>query len=263
MLYLNKTVNTSYWLLSRMYSVHWNYFGKCQVSQECLELFFLIGSISITWKCERTKLFEQREMRLFYPWASQPFAEVRSRWETEHDRISYSTGGCSHPVTALYDTLLLLFTVTWQPFISPSPLLPPFLLHRFSVPCNSFVLLGACRGLSFDIWKKQNFQSDMMLTGSFCLPFRPISLTSSVSLHSSPAMQCFQTISMRMKSECYRPLVYKPTRETILIIPEQYFFWLIPRFMIKHKTFSSVCLLVTGGWWPRCNVLSLILTRIC
>lgn len=164
---------------------------------------------------------------------------------------------------SLYDTLLLLFTTTWQPFISPSRLLPPFLLHCLSVPCNPFVLLGACWGLSFDKWKKQNFQSDMVLTGSFCLPFRPISLTSSVSLHSSPAMQCFQTISMRMKSECYRLLVYKPTWKTILIISEQFFFLLIPRFMIKHKTFSSVYLLVTGGWWPRCDVLSLILTWIC
>lgn len=157
------------------------------------------------------------------------------------------------------------FSPAFYPFLAAvhQPLLPPFLLHRISLPCNPFVLLGACWGLSFDTWKKQNFQSEVMLTGSFCLPFRPISLTSSVSLHSSPATRCFQTISMRTKSECYRPLVYKPTRETTPIISEQYFFWLIPCFMIKHKTFSSVCLLVTGGWWPRCDVLSLILTWIC
>lgn len=145
---------------------------------------------------------------------------------------------------SLYDTLLLLFTTTWQPFISSSRLLPPFLLHCLSVPCNPFVCLGACWGLSFDKWKKQNFQSDMVLTGSFCLPFRPISLTSSVSLHSSPAMQCFQTISMRMKSECYRLLVYKPTWKTIPIISQQFFFCLFHVLWLNIKHFPVyTCLL--------------------
>ena len=126
---------------------------------------------------------------------------------------------------------------------SCSPALP-LLLHRFSLPCNLFVLLGACSGLSFDTWKKQDSQSAVMLMGSFCLPSRPISLTSSASLRSSPAMQCFQTISMRMKSECCRPLVYKSTRETIPVRSEQYFFGLFHVLWLNIKHFPvSACLL--------------------
>lgn len=75
------------------------------------------------------------------------------------------------------------------------------------------------------------------------LPPRPISLISCVSLHSSLAMQCSQTISMRTREECLRPLAYEPCRDHIDHI-WTIFFWLIPCFVIKHETFSSVHLLL-------------------
>lgn len=146
---------------------------------------------------------------------------------------------------------------------SPCMILGSCLLPPAFCFLQSLCLTWCMPRFIFDTWKKPNFQGDVTLTGSFCLPCRPISLTSSVSLHSSPAMQCFQTISMRMKSECYRPLVSKPTWETIPVISEQYFFGLFHVLWLNIKHFSSVCLLVTGGWWPHCNVLSLILTWIC
>lgn len=199
-------------------------------------------------------------MRFFYPWASQLFAEIKSRLDITEFHIPL--GDAPIQSQALCRTLLLLFTTAWKLFVGLSPLPPRSLLHRFSVPCSPLVVFGACSRLSLGAWKKQNFRSAVMLTGSFCLPFRPISLTSCVSLHSSPAMQCFQTISMRTKSECYRPLVYKPAQETIPIISEPYFFGLfhVLWLSIKHFPVSTCLSQVDDG--PHCDVLSLILTNL-
>lgn len=56
-LYFNKTVNTSYWCLKGIQFIEMT--SESAEYPECLELFFLVGSVSITWKCEWTKLFNR------------------------------------------------------------------------------------------------------------------------------------------------------------------------------------------------------------
>lgn len=108
-------------------------------------------------------------MRLFYLWASLLLAEVRSRLESEHDRISYSTWRCFHSVSPCV-TLCSCFSHHLQLLKGPSlcshpfssaPTLPsgftPPPAPLLSVPFSPGVLLGACWAMSPDTWKQQDF----------------------------------------------------------------------------------------------------------
>lgn len=153
------------------------------------------------------KTFWMEGGETFYPSASQLFAEVRSRLEMEQDRISSPTEWCSHP--ALGDTLLLVFTTPGSRLSASAA------AHLSSVLRSPFVLL-----VHVEVHLLIRETEFPWCWRGLC-PCRPISPTSSASLHSSPATRCFQTISTRTKSECYRPSVSKPTQETIPIISEQ------------------------------------------
>lgn len=228
MLYFNKYVstgNTSYWLSSRRHSVNWNYFGKGQLSQEFLEVFFLIINICNMDMWMNKTLWTEGDETL---WVSQLLVEVRSRLASEHDRISYSTWRCSQPVSPCV-TLCSCFSHHLQllmgpplyshlfSLLQPFPLIPLLLHHSFlflSVPG----LVHA--GMSPDTWKQQDFPGGWCWQG-VSVPPRPISPTSCASLHSSPAMPCSLTTSTTTRSECCRPLGYRPTPETTPARSEQ------------------------------------------
>lgn len=147
------------------------------------------------------KTFSSRGRWDFYPWALQLFAEISSRVEIGAHIIP-----CHCPVPC--------FVPPCELPLSPSPLCPPP-----AVPVCYLV----CAHVYVSMQGRSRVSQEVMLTAAFCLLCRRISLTSCVSLHSSPAMPCFQTISMRMKSECCRPLAYKPTQESTLTISEPCF----------------------------------------
>lgn len=170
------------------------------------------------WKCEWTKLFEHRET--FLPVS----CTVRSRLESGHDRIWYSTWRCSHPVSP-WVTLCPCFSHHLQllmgpslcshpfPLLQPFPLIPLLLLHAPFCSSTPGVFLGYSVGL----WSCQGKQQDF--PGGWCwqgvsVPPRPISPISCASLHSSPAMPCSLTTSTTTRSECCRPSGYRATPET-------------------------------------------------
>lgn len=197
------------------------------------------------WKCEWTKLFEHRET--FLPVS----CTVRSRLESGHDRIWYSTWRCSHPVSP-WVTLCPCFSHHLQllmgpslcshpfPLLQPFPLIPLLLLHAPFCSSSPGVFLGysvtgPARGssrISQEGGADRVFLSLPGLSHRFPVPVCTAALLCHV-LWPPQRQREASAAGHRDIEPLQRPHLPDSTIG---------YFWLIPRFMIGHKTFSSVCL---------------------
>lgn len=185
------------------------------------------------------KTFSSRGRWDFYPWALQLLAEISSRVEIGAHIIP-----CRCPVPC--------FVPPCELPLSPSPLCPP--LQSLCVIWCVLTSMSRCR-VEAGFPRRWCW---LLLSVSFAgvSHWLPVSVCTAALL-----CHVFRPSQWEWKASAAGHWHINPPKRAHWPYLN-HVSWLIPCFMIKHKTFSGAHLLIRGGWWPRGDVLSLILTNL-